>query len=103
MAFSNPVAQIIFLILINLGYLLYIAIRRPFFRVRNREYNNEIYIHNLLVLCLIEIVLLIFVFMNNQLTTSSKVLIGEFVCALIIEGAIVNLVYLYIRTYNYHH
>jgi hypothetical protein len=41
--------------------------------------------------------------MANQLTTSNKVLIGEAICGLIIEGALVNVLYFYIRTYNYYH
>jgi hypothetical protein len=49
------------------------------------------------------VVLLIFVFMNSQLTTSVKVLIGDIICGIIIEGATVNIIYFTFRTYNYHH
>lgn len=52
-AFINPVIQIILLILVNIAYMIYFIVKRPFFRVKNREYNNEIYIHNLLVITLI--------------------------------------------------
>ncbi len=36
LAFTNPVIQIILLILANLSYLVYFIIRRPFYRVKNR-------------------------------------------------------------------
>ena len=41
--------------------------------------------------------------MNVQLDQGSKILIGNIICGLIIEGAIVNVIYLTYRFYNYHH
>ena len=61
------------------------------------------YIHNLIVISVIEIILLILAFLNNQLTSDLRVLIGNFICAVIIEGAVVNIIYFMFRTYNFHH
>jgi heme/copper-type cytochrome/quinol oxidase subunit 4 len=97
------VIQIILLMLINIAYMIYFIVRRPFYRVKTREYNNEMYIHNLLMITLIELVLLVYVFMASQLSKDTKVLIGDAICGLIMEGALVNIVYFIFRTYNYHH
>lgn len=35
-AFINPVIQIILLILVNIAYMIYFIVKRPFFRVKNR-------------------------------------------------------------------
>jgi hypothetical protein len=61
------------------------------------------YIHNLTVVSLIEIILLVLAFLNNQITSEIRVLVGNCICAVIIEGAIVNIVYFIFRTYNFHH
>jgi len=66
-SFGNPVIQIILLILINIAFMVYFIIKKPFFSVKKREFNNEIYIHNLLVVTLINLVLLVFVFLYSQL------------------------------------
>lgn len=39
-SFNNPVIQLILLILINLAYLIYIIVKKPFFGVKTKEYNN---------------------------------------------------------------
>jgi hypothetical protein len=57
----------------------------------------------MVVLILIEVVLLVLAFMNSQLTMDSKITIGNVVCALIMEGATVNIIYFIYRFYNYYH
>lgn len=42
-------------------------------------------------------------FLGTQLATSVKVMIGDVICAIIIEGAVVNIIYFAFRTYNFHH
>lgn len=102
-SFDNPVIQLILMMLVKIALLVYIGVRRPMFSVRTREYNNEIYMHNLAVLLVVELVLLIMVFLQAQLSSSVKILVGNIVCALFIEGLLVNLGYFYFRTYNYYH
>lgn len=67
LSFNNPVIQIILLILINIAYMVYFIVKKPFFSVKKREFNNDIYIHNLIVVTLIDLVLLVFVFLYSQL------------------------------------
>lgn len=102
-SFDNPVIQLVLLVLINIAFLVYIISKKPFFSVKNREYNNEMYIHNLVVLILIEIILLAFVFLYSGLDTDTRVLIGNFVCALLIEGFTINFIYFVFRTYHFYH
>lgn len=102
-SFSNPVIQIILLILINIAYIVYFIVKKPFFSVKKREFNNEMYIHNLIVATLIDLVLLIFVFLYSQLETTTKILIGNVICGLILYGATVNIIYFFYRTYNFYH
>lgn len=103
MAFGNPVIQLILIMLLNVAYLVYIVIKKPFFRVPSREYNHQIYIHNISVLIIMEFILLIFVFLRTGLDTNSKILICNFVVATIIWGFIVNIIYFVFRTYHFYH
>jgi hypothetical protein len=61
------------------------------------------YIHNLIVITIIDIVLLVFVFLYSQLPTDTKVLIGNVICGLILYGATINIIYFFYRTYNFYH
>jgi len=47
--------------------------------------------------------LLVFVFMSSQLSMLAKVTIGNVICAFIMEGATVNIIYFLYRFYNYYH
>ena len=102
-AFGNPVIQVILLILVNIAYAVYLIAKKPFFSVVKREFNNEIYIHNVVVVCLIEVVLLVLVLMYSQLDAPSRVLIGNVICGLILYVATVNLIYLIHRTYLFYY
>ncbi len=42
------------------------------------------YIHNTIVIILVDLVLLIFVFVYSQLDQDSKILIGNVICAILI-------------------
>lgn len=53
MAFQNPIIQLVLLVLLNTAFLVYLALKKPFFQVKNREYNNKIYIHNLVLIILL--------------------------------------------------
>jgi Na+-driven multidrug efflux pump len=103
MAFANPVIQLILLLLLNAAWLVYLLVKRPLLTVKNREYPNHIYVHNTIVSMLIQFVLLIFVFLYSSLSTSKKVLVCNFVVALIIWGFCVNFGYFVFRTYHYYH
>lgn len=39
-SFNNPVIQIILLILVNIAFIVYVAVKKPFFSVKKREFNN---------------------------------------------------------------
>ena len=103
MAFANPVIQLVLLVLLNVAFLVYLALKKPFFQVRTREYNNRIYIHNLVVVILAELVLMVFVFLYSDLPTANKILVCNFVVAVIIWGFLANIIYFLFRTYNYYH
>ena len=61
------------------------------------------YIHNTIVIILVDLVLLIFVFVYSQLDQDSKILIGNVICAILIEGFTVNAIYFFFRLYHYYH
>ncbi len=56
-----------------------------------------------MVISVIYIALLIFVFLYSGLSIDKRVLIGDAICGIIIEGFTVNIIYFYFRTYNYYH
>lgn len=102
-AFSNGTAQLFMILLLNLLNIVYFAIVKPYIQIPEKQYNNYVVLHNLVLFSLIIIGMIILQLQNNAFSYDIKILIGNIIAGLVVYSMTANTIYFAFRVYNWYY
>ena len=101
-AFDNPAAQLVLLMLVAILNIVYFAVFRPYIHIPEEQYNNWAVLHNLSCFMLIMVAMLILQVRSTYFSYDERVMIGNIITGFVMYSMTANVIYFLYRTYRWY-